>query len=52
MNDDDAQTLIAIMRDIALQLSLINERLYNTNQALESIHQAMPEKDWFIIDQS
>ena len=56
MNDDDAQTLIAIMRDIALNLDLLNDhiiglsaRVYNTNMALEAIHQAMPEKDWFVI---
>ena len=57
MDADQAETLIAIMRDIALNLDLLNDhiiglsaRVYNTNMALEAIHQAMPEKDWFTME--
>ena len=49
MDDDQTETMIALMRDLAKTFDQINDNVYSLGEILQRIFEAMPEKTWFTI---
>ena len=49
MDDDQTETMIALMRDLAKTFDQINDNVHSLGEILQRIFEAMPEKTWFTI---
>ena len=49
MDDDQTETMIALMRDLALQFDRLNDNVHSLGEILQRIFEAMPEKTWFVV---
>ena len=49
VTETQSETMIALMRDLALQFDMLNDNVHSLGEILQRIFEAMPEKTWFVL---